>query len=184
MDDLISGYGIELRRLTRDKLEQVRQWRNHPDVARFMVNQEPISEEQQHRWFHSIAGAVDRAYYLICYKNQEFGVINILAKDGRPLEESRIIEPGMYLAYDSPYRGTILAFCPALAMNDYCFERLHCQQLVAKVKRDNRAALRFNQQLGYRTTSQDEHYVRLELGRADHVKARQALSRFIRFKQD
>ena len=181
MDELISGYGVELRTLTGDKLEKVRTWRNHKEVSRFMVNREPISKQQQQAWFEKISRSATCAHYLICFRDQEIGLIYIHSTDDLPLSQSHVIEPGMYLAFDSPYRGTILAFCPALAMNDYCFEQLQCRKMIARVQLENKAALRFNQQLGYRRALEEGDFAQLELDWADYRKAREALSRFIRF---
>lgn len=184
MTATISAYGIDLKPLTAGYLEQVRKWRNHPEVARYMVHQERISAAQQQAWFERIAASDRCAHYLIFFRGAPVGLIYIHARDEKPLTKSQLIEPGMYLAYDSPYRGTLLAFCPALAMNDYCFEQLGCQKLIARVHRDNRAALRFNEKLGYRPVEEREGYLTLELDYQSHQKAREQLQRFIHFKED
>ncbi|MEJ2688673.1 MAG: GNAT family N-acetyltransferase [Deltaproteobacteria bacterium] len=184
MTATISGYGVQLRLLSAEYLELIRGWRNHPEVARYMADQEPITAERQRIWFQEISLSDRCAYYLIFFRSAPIGVINIQSRDNRPLAESRVIEPGMYLAYDSPYRGTLLAFSPALVMNDYCFEQLNCHRVVARVKRDNRAALRFNEKLGYRPVEERDGYVHLELDAPKHRQARRQLQRFIHFKED
>ncbi len=184
MNETITGYGVTLKPLSEEYLEQVRQWRNHPEVARYMVSQEPISAEQQRAWFAKVSQSDRCAHYLIFFRGEPVGLIYIDAQGDQPLKESQVIEPGMYLASDSPYRGTLLAFCPALALNDYCFEQLGCEKLVARVKQDNRAALRFNEKLGYRVVAEADGYVSIELDETSHQQARRQLQRFLHFKED
>lgn len=149
-----------------------------------MVNQAPITAAQQKDWFQRVSASNRCAHYLIIFRDVPWGLIYITALGERSLSQSRTIETGMYLAYDSPFRGTLLAFCPALAMNDYCFEHLRCEALVAKVKQENRAALRFNEKLGYRPVEERGAYIILELNYANHQQARKQLQRFIHFKEE
>lgn len=38
----LNGYGITMRRLTKDKIELLRQWRNDPKIRQYMIYQEYI----------------------------------------------------------------------------------------------------------------------------------------------
>lgn len=151
LPDTISAYGIELRRLAQADIELVRQWRNHPEVARYMLSAEHITPEQQQAWFDRVSQADDRAYYLAWLKGEPVAFASVTTPDGQPLNEADTLEAAIYLAPDSKVRGTLLAFAPALALNDACFDNGVCRQLVARVKKDNEAALRFNAQMGYQT---------------------------------
>jgi hypothetical protein len=80
----------------------------------------------------------------------------------------------------------MLAFFPALALNQYCFQTLGCTTLLAHVKLDNSAALRFNQQLGYQSTEQQTFStaagpVVLQQMQLDLAGFTAAASRFARF---
>jgi RimJ/RimL family protein N-acetyltransferase len=181
MNNIISGYGVQLKTLTSDQLEMVRSWRNHPEVSRFMFDQQTISPEQQQAWFRKISHDEQCAHYVIYYRQQEMGLIYIHSADNTPLSQSKIIEPGMYLTYTSPYRGTLLAFSPALTMIDYCFDTLRCNHLIARVKHDNQPALRFNQQLGYKEVGREAGVIKLKLNPDTYQPERQRISRFLRF---
>jgi len=82
----------------------------------------------------------------------------------------------------------MMAFFPALALNGHTFEVFGPDALVAKVKTENGAALRFNEQLGYRSRGSEvvetaEGPVPLqvmELRRADHLEAAARFSKFVR----
>ena len=51
----LMGFGIELAPITANKLEKIRAWRNHPDIAEFMKDKNIISAAQQQAWFASLA---------------------------------------------------------------------------------------------------------------------------------
>ena len=51
---IITGYGIVLRRLTLEDIEQVRHWRNDPEINRWMIYQDRITSKQQREWFETI----------------------------------------------------------------------------------------------------------------------------------
>jgi diamine N-acetyltransferase len=169
--DSIQAYGMELRRLQRGDIELVRQWRNHPDVSRHMLSAEHITREQQVAWFEQVSNATDRAIYLAYYKGVPTAFASVTCESGHPIGESEEMEAAIYLAPESPCRGNLLAFAPALALNDACFGMLHCQCLVAKVRRENDAALRFNTQMGYQETGRDDELIYLELERTNYENA-------------
>lgn len=171
----LEAYGVKLRRLERADIELVRVWRNHPEVARHMLSQAHISAEQQVNWFTRIDAAPDRAYYLVSHHGQPTAFASVTSALGAPLAEGGVLETAIYLAPDSRCRGNMLAFAPALALNDACFDTLGCTQLVARVRRDNAAALRFNARLGYRETGSDRELVHLELTRDDYLVASQPI---------
>ncbi len=87
----------------------------------------------------------------------------------------------MYIA-DNKYRGTILAFFAALALNEFALLSLSLRAIVAKVKSSNVDALRFNEQLGYVTDSHQssENVVCLTLNADAHQRAVKNFARFIR----
>ena len=87
----------------------------------------------------------------------------------------------MYIA-DNKYRGTILAFFAALALNEFAFLSLSLRAIVAKVKSSNVGALRFNEQLGYVTDDyqSSEEVISLTLVSEAHQRAARNFARFIR----
>lgn len=175
----IHAYGVELRRLTEGDIELVRQWRNHPEVARYMLSDAHISRAQQAAWFERVSQADDRAYYLVRYKDEPTAFASVTCPDGRSLAGCDAPEAAIYLAPDSRCRGTLLAFAPALALNDACFDTLGCDRLIARVKPDNEAALRFNAQMGYRETGRDDQLVYLALTPDDYAAATKGLKHML-----
>jgi RimJ/RimL family protein N-acetyltransferase len=167
----LAAFGVSLARLREQDIELVRQWRNHPEVARHMISQEHISAAQQLAWFRRIDAAADRACYLVRYDGEPTAFASVTGTDGAALAPGDTLEAAIYLAPDSRCRGTMLAFAPALALNDACFDRLGCAALAARVRVDNAPALRFNAQMGYRETGRDDRLVHMTLVADDYRAA-------------
>ncbi|MCC2615109.1 GNAT family N-acetyltransferase [Aestuariibacter halophilus] len=174
---ILQGYQVTLTPVGEDDLDLLRQWRNDPDIARQMLSQEPISEEQQQAWFKKISRDPAQQHFVIRFRDEPIGSANIKAcGPGKTLKTATTIEPGLYIG-DPRYRQNILAFAPTLVLNDYCFEQLGVQQLRAVVKATNTAALNYNQKLGYRTLNSGD-LVEITLNFEDyqqHTRAMKAL---------
>lgn len=152
----LAAYQVELNQITQADLEQVRAWRNDPNVAKYMLSQQEISQEQQQAWFQKICRDPSQVHFMIVYKSQAIGVANIRAfYQGEDVSNARVIEPGLYIGHEK-YRNNLLAFAPTLVLNDYCFETLKVESLKAVVKADNQAALNYNQKIGYTVDKQAE----------------------------
>jgi len=145
---VIRAYGVELKPVQYDDIEQLRLWRNQPEIARQMLCEEVISALQQERWFSQISHDSKQRHYVIRYKKTAIGAVNIKSLSDASVESAKVLEPGMYIG-NPAYRGNLMAFLPALAINDYCFDYLGVEYLQARVKASNLAAIKFNQKLGY-----------------------------------
>lgn len=171
------AYGVTLKPLAADDLERVRQWRNDPQIARLMRNQTEISAQQQQRWFAGLTGDPQRAYWVTYFKNEPIGVASLVNID----KAAGTAESGMYI-YPQQYRGNIVPFCVAFALNDFAFEHLQLNALQAVVKPDNMPAIRFNEKMGYRATGEDQDgLLSFVLEPEPYRHARAPIARFIRY---
>lgn len=147
----ITGYGVTLRRLTEDKIEMVRNWRNDPIIQQYMEFREYITSEMQKRWFERINNE-NNYYFIIVYEGKEIGLINIRdidyeAKDG---------ESGIFI-YDVEYLNSDVPLRALFCMNDFVWETLKLERMHCHVLRDNKKAIIMNKALGYRLgNSQDD----------------------------
>ncbi|WP_206484778.1 GNAT family N-acetyltransferase [Thalassotalea sp. G2M2-11] len=179
---MFTGFGIELTPLTLNDIEQVRQWRNHPDITKYMVDQSYINTEQQQQWFHLLSNRDDQQYLMISYKQQHIGVIYGKSLTSEPLLIAETIELGLYLDPESKYRNSILAFSPSLVFIHYLFHCCQCRKLLAHVLPHNQSAIRYNTQLGYEITGTDESgMVIMELNQANFDQAKMKLAKILRF---
>ena len=182
MTDVVStplaGYSVELLPVAEDDLEMIRQWRNSPAVSQYMLSRDEISQEQQLAWFKKLQRENNQQHWVIYYKNQAIGSANIKAcYKGQELSTATAIEAGLYIA-DERYRGNIIAFAPALLINDYCFSTLNTGQMLAVVKPSNTAALNYNQKLGYKIQQRGE-LITLTLTKQDYQQATQLIKQFL-----
>lgn len=175
--ETLTGYQVTLRPVELSDLDMLRQWRNSPQVSQYMLSQSMITQEQQLAWFKKVERDDSQQHFMISYKDTLIGSLNIKSKlVGESLAQASVIEPGLYIA-DNRYRNNIIAFSPTLLINDYCFEQLNCDKLVAVVKSDNHAALNYNEKLGYKVVKQGE-LIEIELNfddYQDHSKTLKAL---------
>lgn len=139
----LEGYGVKLRRLTEDKIELVRHWRNDPKIQKYMEYREHITAEQQLAWFHRINNDKN-FYFLIIVDGKEIGCVSIRDIDYEKLEG----EPGIFIG-DDDYLNNDYSFCSALCLLDFCFETLQLKELIIHVLKGNKRAIQYNKMLGY-----------------------------------
>jgi RimJ/RimL family protein N-acetyltransferase len=179
--DEIAAFNVQLKPLRAEDLDQLRLWRNSPEVSSQMLDQTEISPERQQQWFERVSSDRRQMQFVIYYKNQQVGACNLKSPTALAVAECNSLETGFYLG-DTRYRGTILAFFAALALNQYAFEQLGVKLLKAQVKSSNSAALRFNEQLGYQADAvlPSGEMVAMTLVHQAHQKAAAKFATFIR----
>lgn len=139
-----SKYGVTLQRLTEDKIELVRCWRNDPKISQYMEYREHITAEMQKKWFAKVDN--DQNYYfIICYKGQEIGLTNVKDVDFA----AKTGEGGIFI-YEDSFLNTDVPFRVIFALNDFCFDELKLESMVAHIMSDNKRAIDFNVLLGYK----------------------------------
>lgn len=139
---LLNGYGVNLKRLTHDKIELVRNWRNDPKIQQTMFFQSYITPEMQEKWFSRINNE-NNYYFIVEYKDEEIGLINIKDID----YEEKTGETGVFI-YEDKYLGTDISYRAHLVMFDYIFESLRLDKTYAHIRTDNNIAIRFSVFLG------------------------------------
>ena len=170
-------YGITLSRLQADELEMVRQWRNDPKIASFMLDQTHITAEMQQTWFARLQTSTSACYYVASFRQQPIGVASLTAID----LQAGTAEPGMYIYLDE-FRNNLIPFCVAFALNDFAFETFGLHRLFGKIFLSNPASIRFHEACGYRPYGErDGDLIRYVLEPDAYLSARDKLSRFIRY---
>lgn len=142
--DILENYDVRLIRLTEDKIEMVRNWRNDPKISQYMEYRETITPEMQAKWFESINNN-DNLYYIIEFKGEEIGLINI--KDIDNINKTG--ESGVFI-YSDKYLNTDISYRAHLILFDYYFIDLCYCELHAHILESNKRASRFVEFLGYK----------------------------------
>lgn len=139
----IEEYGIILKRLTEDKIELLRQWRNNPKIQQYMEYREFITPEMQKVWFNKINNA-NNHYFIIEVEGKEIGCINVRDVDFDKGEG----EPGIFI-WDDDYINSLYSFKSCIILTDFCFYDLGLKRLIIHVLKDNKRAKEFNKAFGY-----------------------------------
>ena len=140
----IRKYGINLARLTHDRIEMVRQWRNAPQIRDFMEYRETITPQMQEKWFLQLDPLRD-FYFIIEYHNAPVGLIHTSGIDW--LEKSG--HSGLFI-HKSELLGTQVPVLASLSMVDFFFTICALEKLHAKVMEINPVAIKYNAHLGFK----------------------------------
>ena len=154
---IITGYGIVLRRLTLEDIEQVRHWRNDPEINRWMIYQDSITSKQQREWFETINNPFNY-YFIIEVQQKTIGLI--YAKDLDPLTLEG--EGGVFIG-ERNYRETDIPARASILWIRFCFDCLSVKKSRIRVKKENSIALAFNVLLGYQMVMQSDTTYTMEL---------------------
>lgn len=147
----ISKYGVTLKRLTHDKIELVRRWRNDPKISQYMEYRDEITPDMQENWFRKIDND-SNFYFIIEFEGKEIGLINVRDIDYEKGEG----EPGIFIWADE-YLNSTVSFSAALNLTDFCFEVLGLKELVIHVLKDNKRAIDYNKACGYVLSENQEN---------------------------
>lgn len=143
MFNRIEKYGVVLNRLTHDKIELVRRWRNDPKISQYMEYRDEITPEMQEAWFKKIDND-NNFYFLIEVDNKEIGLINVRDVNYDKSEG----ETGIFI-WDEEFLNSTISFQAVLCITDFCFETLNLTKVIAHVLGDNKRAVKFNLALGF-----------------------------------
>ena len=140
---MIKKFGVVLESLTLETAELVRNWRNDPEINKFMDYTEQITIDAQKRWFEKIQ-TENSNYFLIRKDDLPIGMIHIEKIDLK----NHSAHVGLFIG-DASYHGTGVALSASLSLLEYAFTSLSLKSVYAKVKNDNALAVEYNQFLGF-----------------------------------
>lgn len=171
----VEKYGVVLDRLTEDDIEMVRQWRNSPAIAQFMVYRDHITPEMQSKWFASLDPERD-LHFIVRHGGDACGLADIKSIDW----DQRTFVGGVFLI--PKYWDTDLGMRVAYAINDFAFFDLDLNFGLGRVLRTNERALRFNLSLGYRILNAgdgDSMVYEMRLDKQEYDRATQRLRGYL-----
>ncbi len=162
---IIRKYGIELRQLSLDSIELLRQWRNADRIRCFMEYKEVISGEQQLTWFNALDPKTD-FYFIIHYNDQPIGMIHTSGINW----SAKTANAGLFI-YEEAFMGSSVPVFASLTMVDVFFEVLGLEKYYAKVSADNKVAMDYNKSLGFEVVEGSAHngFLKLELTKEGYV---------------
>lgn len=139
---ILEGYGITLRSLNENSVEQLRQWRNQTEIRQWMQYQKLISKEEQQKWFKQLDSS--SAYFIIYYGQVAIGMTHL----SQIQKEEKIADAGLFIA-DLTFHGTGVSLGASLLLLNYAFNQLELEKVTAKVAQQNKKAIQYNELLGF-----------------------------------
>jgi UDP-4-amino-4,6-dideoxy-N-acetyl-beta-L-altrosamine N-acetyltransferase len=160
---VLENKGVKLIRLTDDKIEMVRQWRNDPKISQYMEFRDYITPEMQREWFKRINNA-ENYYFLIYVNEQAVGMVNIknIANNSG--------ETGIFIYSDSCKHTDVSKLSYSMLL-DYAFDILKLKSIEAHILQENMRSKIFHLNFGYKLIS-DQNNVENQkycLCRADYM---------------
>lgn len=125
--------------------ERLRQWRNDPDVARYMYTTHEIGAEEHARWFQGLLGDDRRRAWTIHMDGDPVGAAFITDID----RENRRATWAFYLA-DPRTRGRGVGSAVELLVLDQAFDVLGLHKLCCEVMSFNEAVIAMHTRFGFR----------------------------------
>lgn len=141
-----------VRKMEMSELERVLEWRNHPDVRKYMYTQHKISLEEHSKWFQT--ASCDDKRHLLIFENIEepLGFINITE-----VKHGGIADWGFYLSPDAP-KGTGQALGKSAL--DYAFQKAGFYKVCGQALGFNQRSIDFHLKLDFKQEGilRDQHF--------------------------
>lgn len=174
---VVQGYGIALTRLTVEKIELLRNWRNDPKIQQYMEYREYITPEMQRNWFARIDNE-NNYYFIISCEGKDIGLVNLKDID----YQRKCAEPGIFI-YDDDYLNGDTGVRAALLNTDFAFDELKLDFLYGHVLKTNKRSIRFSSLFGYKISDGQDDVVNqlYTLDRETYLQKRDYLKRLLRY---
>ncbi len=156
--------GVHFEKLSKDTLELLRNWRNQDFVLEQMEFQSFISIANQESWFAGIEYSSTHEYYIFGTQSEQIGLVHLSTIN--TLKKSADV--GLFIGNQN-FIGTGIAFYASAFILNRAFEELNIDVLVAKVKKSNLAALKYNETLGFEfIENHSDSFVKCALTRSNY----------------
>ncbi|MFK7776841.1 MAG: UDP-4-amino-4,6-dideoxy-N-acetyl-beta-L-altrosamine N-acetyltransferase [Gimesia sp.] len=136
---IVQGY---LRKMVENDLSLVLQWRNHPDVRRYMYTQHEITPEEHVQWFSRLCHDDRQSSLVFVIDEIPLGYVNF--KRNATLT---VADWGFYLAPDAP-KGTGSQL--GTAALDYAFEQMKLHKVCGQALGYNEKSKGFHLRFGFK----------------------------------
>lgn len=142
---------ISARRMVENDLDGVLNWRNHPDVRKFMLTQHEITPSEHWSWFNQASRDETRALLVVEESNIKLGCVIFSG-----VNNNSTADWSFYVAPGSP-AGTGKRVCKT-ALN-YAFTELPIYKVSGQVIDFNQASIHVHRSLGFTQEGQLRHHI-------------------------
>lgn len=135
---------MQLRDVRRDDAEQLREWRNLPEIAAYMYSDHHISSEEHAAWFDRALHDESRRFWIIQLDGEDVGLVNLYDID-------RVHDRAawaFYLASPS-VRGRGVGSFVEFTTLEHVFEEMGLHRLTCEVLSTNMAVVEMHEKFGF-----------------------------------
>ena len=133
---------IKLTKAEITDINDIFEWRNHPDIRKNFFNQEMLSWDEHEKWFTAKLKDPDTTIYMAYYRNEKVGAIRFEANDS-------VIKTSLMLNPDSLGRG-FGSKVIKIGVEEFIKDKNPKESLIAEIKKDNIVSIKAFQKAGYR----------------------------------
>jgi UDP-4-amino-4,6-dideoxy-N-acetyl-beta-L-altrosamine N-acetyltransferase len=142
-------YDVKFVDLFPFDLEELRRWRNHPDIQRHMVFRDQITWEMQERWFYGFDRAREQ-YSMIVHRGQRIGLTQL-----RHIDQAARTAEGGIIIFRPEHQNGLIPYRAAIAGLDWDFLSRGLVAVHSTVLKSNERARRFVRSLGFELVDPD-----------------------------
>ena len=135
---------VHLRDVQPEDKEKIREWRNLPEIARYMYTDHYITPEEHERWFQRIMSDPSYRYWIIVCDGVDVGLVNIYNLDQR----NQRCYWAFYVA-DPNVRGKGVGSFVEYSILHYVFDELGLNKLCCEVLAFNEAVTNMHKSFGF-----------------------------------
>jgi RimJ/RimL family protein N-acetyltransferase len=169
----LERFGLVLTRVGPDDIEDIRVGRNEDHVRMQHLYREPITPEQQQRWFESVNNAWNY-FFVIHAHGKKVGVVYV-----RDFTEGMATSTCGVFIWDKEHLASRTPLMAILAVLDFFFGELRGGGTESVVLRSNQAAMKMNAFFGFAfEATDDEHLTRIHMDLERYLGERERLLRF------
>jgi len=132
---------INLTKAGITDINDIFEWRNHPDIRKNFFNQELLSWEEHEKWFMAKLKDPDATAYMAYYKKEKIGTIRFESNE-YAIKTSVMLNPlflGKGLGPRVIKRG----------VEEYIKEKKPDMQIIAEIKKENVASIKAFEKAGF-----------------------------------
>ena len=143
---------LKFQKIKKENLEQILQWRNLPEVKRFLFTDIENNMENQRTWFNKISTDKYQKHWVISYQDQNIGVINLANIDYK----NKYCSWGYYIG--EPSQRGLGGIIPPYLYN-YVFLEMKFNKIIAEVMEGNEKVMKLHEMYGYRFVGKYKNHI-------------------------
>lgn len=165
--------------LDGDTAENIRVWRNHPDIRKMMYNKKEITKEEHLRFLASLLGTESKLYWLVSKCDKPIGVVSVFDIN----KKEQKAELGYYLFPSNLNSGISVEFLTFAHL--FIFEEIGLETIYGGTNVNNTNARLLNKYFGgidgHRKELNGEIFIHHEINKRRFEERKEGLSNWRNF---